>query len=37
MYVHRVKLAGFGVEPNVIVGEVGTIDEASEIMTGKRL
>lgn len=37
MYVPRVKLVGIGVEPNVVVREVGTIDEAYEIMTGKRL
>lgn len=37
MYAPRVKLVGIGVEPNVVVREVGTIDEAYEIMTGNRL
>ncbi len=37
MYAPQVRLVGIGVEPNVVVREVGTIDEAYEIMTGKRL
>ena len=35
--VPNVRLVGMGVEPNIIIREVGTINEAYEIMTGKRL
>ena len=34
---HIIRRVGMGVEPNIIIREVGTIDEAYEIMTGKRL
>jgi predicted S18 family serine protease len=33
----RVTLARIGAESNLIVREVGTVDEAYEIMTGKKL
>lgn len=37
MHGSRVTLVGIGVEPNVVLREVETIDEAYEIMTGKKL
>lgn len=36
MHIPPVRLVGIGLEPNVIVREVGTVKEAYEIMTGKR-
>ena len=33
----RVNLVRIGMEPNLILREVGTVDEAYEIMTGKKL
>ena len=36
-YTPRANLVGMGIESKVLVYEVGTIDEAYTIMTGKRL
>lgn len=35
--IPTVRFVGMGVEPNITVREVGTVEEAYEIMTGKRL